>query len=461
MYDRVLQNYFDVLERHGDKPAFWYEGRYFSFVQIETLTRILEKKITNEGIKAHSVVVVQGDIEPYSIALLFACMRLSLICVPLGELTPHQLQKKVAISNAGFVLSAAPSGSDVCLDVNRTNETGHHVLFDEIGRDDAGMVVFSSGTTGEPKAALHSCNRSLSRFVKPENGSKTIAFLLFDHWGGLNTIFHTLFQGGTIICIPDRQPETICKIIQDTQAEILPVSPSFLNLLLASWAHKKFDLSSVKLITYGSEPMPQSTLEKIAELFPNSKLKQTYGLIELGVFPSRSENKESLYFQIHSEIVQWRITDGLLEIKSPFVMIGYLNSSSPFTSDGWYMTRDQVLEKDGFIRVVGRNSDIINVGGEKVFPMEVEEQLNILTEVVDSKVFGEENFLLGNIVCAKVQVKHDIALTPELKSDLETRIKAQLKRSLEPFKIPMKISFQHETMVTERMKKSRSPSERI
>ena len=86
------------------------------------------------------------------------------------------------------------------------------------------------------------------------------------------------------------------------------------------------DLSSVKLITYGSEPMPQPTLKKIAELFPNSKLKQTYDLIELGVFPSKSKNKDSLYFQIDNNIVQWRITDGLLEIKSPFVMIGYLNS---------------------------------------------------------------------------------------------------------------------------------------
>ena len=200
-------------------------------------------------------------------------MRLSLICVPLGKLTPDQLQKKITISHARFVLSAAPSGSDVCLQTDRINETVHNVLFDEISEEDAGVVVFSSGTTGEPKAALHSCNRSFSRFVKPVQGAKTIAFLLFDHWGGLNTVFHTLFQGGTIICIPNRQPETICKIIEDTQAEILPVSPSFLNLFIASAAHKLFDLSSVKLITYGSEPMPQPTLKKIAELFPNSKIE--------------------------------------------------------------------------------------------------------------------------------------------------------------------------------------------
>ena len=176
------------------------------------------------------------------------------------------------------------------------------------------------------------------------------------------------------------------------------------------------------------------------------------------MFPSKSKNKDSLYFQIDNNIVQWRITDGLLEIKSPFVMIGYLNSPSPFTSDGWYMTGDQVIEKDGFIRVIGRSSDVINVGGEKVFPMEVEEHMNNLAEVVDSKVFGEKNFLLGNIVCAKVQLKQGLALTPEIKGGLENRFKAELKRSLEPFKVPMKISFQHEALFTERMKKSRSPN---
>ena len=64
------------------------------------------------------------------------------------------------------------------------------------------------------------------------------------------------------------------------------------------------------------------------------------------------------------------------------------------------MTGDQVIEKDGFIRVIGRSSDVINVGGEKVFPMEVEEHMNNLAEVVDSKVFGEKIFCLG-ILCVR------------------------------------------------------------
>ena len=79
MYNCVLKNYFKGLELHGDKPAFWYSGKYFSFVQIENLTRIIQKKITDEGIEKNSVVVIQGDMNPYSIALL--CVHgLSLIC---------------------------------------------------------------------------------------------------------------------------------------------------------------------------------------------------------------------------------------------------------------------------------------------------------------------------------------------------------------------------------------------
>jgi non-ribosomal peptide synthetase component E (peptide arylation enzyme) len=184
--------------------------------------------------------------------------------------------------------------------------------------------------------------------------------------------------------------------------------------------------------------------------FPDARLKQTYGLIELGVFPTQSKGQDSTFFKIKDSFVKHRVRSGMLEIKSPFTMLGYLNAPTPFSDDGWYMTGDKVLVEDGFMTVQGRVSDIINVGGEKVFPQEVESVLIDVEGVDDARVFGEANFLLGKIVCADVQVSPNADVV-----ELESQIKCQVAEVLEPFKIPIKINFKTEALVNDRLKKSR------
>ena len=98
-----------------------------------------------------------------------------------------------------------------------------------------------------------------------------------------------------LICLDDRDPEFVCKVIEETGAELLPVSPSFLNLLNASRCAQRYDLTSIKLITYGAEPMMDATLQRTKVSFPDARLKQTYWLIELGVFPTQSKGQDSTF----------------------------------------------------------------------------------------------------------------------------------------------------------------------
>lgn len=93
-------------------------------------------------------------------------------------------------------------------------------------------------------------------------------------------------------------------------------------------------------------------------------------------------------------------------------MLGYLNAATPFTKDGWFMTGDMVETIGDEIRIIGRNSEIINVGGEKVFPAEIENILLKLAEVEDVVVSGEKNLILGNIVVARVKIKADVIRPP-------------------------------------------------
>jgi acyl-CoA synthetase (AMP-forming)/AMP-acid ligase II len=263
-------------------------------------------------------------------------------------------------------------------------------------------------------------------------------------------MFHTLSNGGVVISLKERSPSTICDYIEKYEIELLPASPTFLNLLLLSEEYKNYSLESLKLITYGTEPMPLSTLERVKKTFPNIKLLQTYGLIEIGVLQSKSKDDNSLWVKVGGEGFETRVVNGLLEIKADSAMLGYLNAMSPFTTDGWFMTGDQVEVDGDYIKILGRKSELINVGGEKVFPQEVESIIQELENVAEVTVFSEKNAIVGNIVCAKIRL-----LKEEDKKQFINRLKSYCKNRLQSYKIPVKITIDDDIQYNERFKKNR------
>ena len=102
------------------------------------------------------------------------------------------------------------------------------------------------------------------------------------------------------------------------------------------------------------------TLNKIHNIFPEVRLLQTYGLIELGVLASKSEYNNSLWVKVGGLGYQTRVINGMLEIKSRSTMLGYLNAQSPLSSDGWFRTKDAVEVKPGYIKILGRKSELIH-----------------------------------------------------------------------------------------------------
>jgi acyl-CoA synthetase (AMP-forming)/AMP-acid ligase II len=121
-----------------------------------------------------------------------------------------------------------------------------------------------------------------------------------------------------------------------------------------------------------------------------------------------------------------------------------------FDADGWFNTQDQVEVDGDFIRILGRVSDIINVGGQKVYPAEVEDVILDLDNIVDVAVIGEAHPLLGQIVVAKVVLR-----TPEPVDDLKRRIRAACRAHLAGYKAPAKVMVTEESFHTARQKKIR------
>ena len=104
-----------------------------------------------------------------------------------------------------------------------------------------------------------------------------------------------------------------------------------LHPVLLSHAWERHDLSSLELVTYGTEVMPEATLRRLAEVLPGVRLQQTYGLSELGILRSKSRDDRSTWVRLGGEGYELRVRDGLLEVKAHSAMLGYLNAPSPFT----------------------------------------------------------------------------------------------------------------------------------
>jgi acyl-CoA synthetase (AMP-forming)/AMP-acid ligase II len=197
--------------------------------------------------------------------------------------------------------------------------------------------------------------------------------------------------------------------------------------------------------------MPESTLKRFRQLFPRIQLLQTYGLTEVGILRSKSESSDSLWMKVGGDGFWTRVVDGILQIKARSSMLGYLNAPSPFTSDGWFDTGDLVEVRGEYLRILGRQSEIINVGGEKVYPAEVESVIQEMENVFEVVVYGEKNPITGNIVCAKVRLK-----TLESLKEFSIRLKKHCRERLQNYKVPVKVTFTEEEQRSERFKKLRA-----
>jgi long-chain acyl-CoA synthetase len=315
---------------------------------------------------------------------------------------------------------------------------------------DPGLVLFSSGSTGKIKAAVHDFAGLLEKYKTRRKDLRTLTFLLFDHIGGIDTLLYTLSNGSCIVTVEDRSPDSVCAAIEKFQVEVLPVTPTFLKLLLLSEAYSRHNLTSLKFITYGTEVMPESTLKRCHQLFPQVTILQKYGTTEVGTLRSKSKSSDSLWVKIGGEGYQTRVVNGILQIKANSAMLGYLNAPSPYTEDGWFNTGDAVLLENDYVKFLGRKSEIINVGGEKVYPAEVESVIQEMDNVAEVTVYGEPNAIVGNIVCAKVGLRHE-----EEHREFINRLKKYCKERLQNFKVPVKIEIIEKPQHSERFKKKR------
>jgi len=395
-----------------------------------------------------TVVALEADFSPTSVAIFLALIERDCIVVPLSNSVKQKHDEYMEIAKVQVLIKVDANGK--AEPPQTFFIAGYPELYQKLHEENhAGLVVFSSGSTGDSKAIVHDMTLLLKKFDVRRQGMKAITFLLFDHLGGINTMMHLLATGGCMIIPEERTPDHILNLIEEHKVELLPTSPTFLNMILVSEAYKRYNIESLKLITYGTEPMYQGTLNRFQELYPNIKLKQTYGLSEIGVMGTKSQSSKSLWVKVGGDGYQTRVVDDMLEIKAESAMLGYLNAPSPFTEDGWLITNDKVEVDGEYMLILGRESDIINVGGEKVYPAEVESVIKEMGNIAEVTAYGEGNPLIGELVSVDVTL---IDKTESLGS-VTGRIRDYTKERLAKYKRPMYVSIVDEHQHGERFKK--------
>ena len=444
---------FERIQSHGEKPFLAAKGKTHSYSELSNRLNQIDQELSAK-IPAGASVAVLGDYSLTAISSVLWLVKNQNIIVPIAASAELETPERCREAFCDFLIDTlAEPGHTVVKKLEGTE--GSHDLIEKLrSKQLAGLVLFSSGSAGKPKAMIHDLDNLVQVYAERKSRNLSmIVFLMFDHIGGINTLFNSLASGSFMVAPSKRDAEEVAALIQEHKVTILPTSPTFLNLLLIADAPKRFDLSSIKIITYGTEPMPESLLAKLREAFPKVKFLQTFGTSETGISRTDSKSSGSLFMKLDDPDIEHKIVDGELWLRSKTQILGYLNHSmESFTEDGWFRTGDKVeTDEAGYIRIIGRTKEMINVGGEKVVPSEVESIILEVEGVKDCTVFGQASPVTGQIVAAKIVLKQGMDQA-QAKSEIRKHCSSKLAR----YKVPVKMIFVEDSLFGERFKKKRN-----
>lgn len=272
------------------------------------------------------------------------------------------------------------------------------------------VTILTSGSTGEPKAARHMWE-SLSRPVRKGPEETEPRWLLTyrpNLYAGLQVMLQCFADRGTLV-IPDADmdPQAMAQFMCDAEVQFVSATPSFWRRLLILADSVLLRRAPLVQITLGGEVVDQPLLNRLKQYFPKVRLAHIYATTELGrcfsVHDGMAGFPASYLGKILPDGSELRIQNGELLIRSPNSMKMYDPHAGEQTLvTDWFATGDLVKLKDDRVHFVGRRTDMINVAGSKVYPMEVERVIRVIPGVFDVRVFGKASSVAGELVACEI-----------------------------------------------------------
>ena len=233
-----------ILERLSERN----EGRTDPFLISSRGILAFSDISSNPGldlseIKTGDVVALVGDFDGPTIATMLELLDRGVVLMPLTEGTKADHDYFFESGRAEWVIR------DNRLERLAPRREDHPLIEEVRHRSHPGIIFFSSGTTGRPKAILHDFNNFLERYAVQRPPLRALNFLLFDHAGGINTMLHTLFNRGVVIVPSERTPERLAANMVEHRVELLPTTPTFLRMMLLSGVFETMKFPELRVIT--------------------------------------------------------------------------------------------------------------------------------------------------------------------------------------------------------------------
>lgn len=476
-----------------------------SYRQLEQRVDQCCIRLGQEGIHAGQRIAIFGNNSVDYVATIFACAHLGIVLVPMNaHLQTSEIEwilndcDPVAIIADAEYTGGLEQGCHQSV-INRLRFViGKPVqdwrfLFDsKVGASldpgvRAAMVpeaiatpqsmliqMYTSGTTGTPKGVMLSHENMTSVVtawlhemrLESEKSCFMQATPLF-HVGGLLMCLSTIATGASLVVLPRFNPQLALDTLIEKRITHALLVPSMIQQVLLISGIEAFAFPHLDLMVYGASCMPQAVLQRAIDVF-SCQFLQGYGLTETagvalslrpkdhtltsGQAPAkrlRAAGRELLCCEVRvvdsdNNDVEVGIV-GEIIVRGANVTAGYWNNPQATAEaivDGWLKTGDLATrDKDGYIYVVDRLKDMIDVGGENVYPVEVENVLSGHPDVAEVAVIGLPNVLIGEEVVAVVVVKDGEKNEPQNLKRITQELKAYSRQYLAPFKCPVRTKY--------------------
>ena len=438
--------------------------RSFSWAELDEQVQQAASFLFAFGLKEGDVLALQLKKSPEFLFLHLAALSLGVITLPLNDkYTSSEVDYFLGDSNAraailqdtvhASIQTSPPLGtlsaSNIASKLADTAITPHTA---SVEMNEIAVLCYTSGTTGKPKGALithgnllHSIQSLHQAWRWCAEDTLIHALPLFHIHGLYVAQFGALYAGSTTVWLDRFDPELAIDTISKVRSAVFMGVPTFYSRFLAMDPDQVKDVSSARLFTSGSAPLPARIHEQFEEKFGHQILER-YGMTEVGIVlsnpyegPRRPGTVGTPLPGIHTKIVDPETGEpcaidetGILMIRGPSVMLGYLGrpeQTAQTLQNGWMRTGDYAkLDATGYFTLVGRASDMIISGGYNVYPREVENRLLQNEQVSEAAVFGVLDQDLGECVVAQV-ISAQGKLAP-------LELMAYCRKTLAPYKCP-------------------------
>ena len=326
--------------------------------------------------------------------------------------------------------------------------------------EDVAAIIYTSGTTGLPKGAMlmhrnliFNAHSTIHGFDFQHHERHLVTVPLF-HVTGLNTILVTSLMLGSTLIVSDKYfPRDILELIEHYQVNTYFAAPTTYLLMFDLEDIGTFDLSSIRIFVYSGAPMPPRAILRLRKLVPGIELVNLYGSTEATsvttVLPAADalRNIESVGRTVSD--LQLKVIDpggvelppgeiGELCVKGASVFRGYYENPEATTEafiGDWYRTGDSaIINDEGYVFLKGRKKELIIVAGENVYPIEVENVICSIPQVLEAAVIGEDDPIMGQVVKAVVVLERGTKLPV-------ADIKNHCTDNLASFKVPQSVDF--------------------